>query len=468
MALTNVFGFFYQIGSVDVPNNMSYDSKFGFNEGSSVPVFNYSLNDVALAFESARSLSREGFIYSDRLSVLLAESLSSPELSNININDVYWTAAFRVLEYLYNNQNTFIQSATNANFLNQGDQLLGSETIDNNPNSFYISQYVVKSLAYETSIFPGRIRYVSFQMRFSDSIVTFTVYFEANSFVERSEGIRYYVYRYVDSSPQDSIITNTEFKTGIINIIFNILKEGKYNSYSDLIVQKRIGETSFIDEQFFVFTSLNTPLTEDQKKIQVKKYLLDYYGQDTVSLQYDYPSLFTESTVLIIPIYDNIMSTSSGLDMVTHAVSIPKIQEVLSQYGFSISQSSTSYRPVELIHIGAGTGFIPTNGSEPRYRFPLLVVEQNPESVVTTPITSRFIDYVPIYGSVGDSAFDTFHAILLAILDYLTGVTTVIDSTLAANYSIQTYPPDSNHFNRRYATFSMEGAIWLVYGPVAI
>jgi len=467
MAITNVFGYFYQVGSSDVPSNMSLDSPFGFDQGSTTPIFSYTLNDVSLAFESAQSLSKEGYIYSDRLSTLLVESLSTPEIKDVDVDDPYWSAAFRVLEYLYNNQTTFIQSATSANYLNKGDQELGSETIDGNPNPFYVNQYVVKSIAYESSIFPGRVRYVSFQIRFSDRVVTFTIYMEADSFVERSDGIRYYVYRYIDSPPEDNIITNVEFKERIINIVFNILKEGKYNSYGELIVSKRTGENTYVDEQFFVFSSLNTVLTEDQKRLQIKKYLLDYYGQDTVSLQYDYPSLFDETTVLIIPMYGNKMLTEGSLEIDLHMLSIPVLQNTLSSFGFNISQSSTAYRPVEIFHLGAGTGFIPTNGSEPRYRFPLLAIEQDPESVVLNPIASRFINYVPIYGSIGDNDFDTFHAVLLAILDFLTGVSAVIDSTLITQYSIQTYAPDVDHYNRRYTTFNMNGAMWLVYGPVS-
>jgi hypothetical protein len=469
MALANVMGFFYQMGSLDFPNNMNLDSKFGFNEGSVSPIFNYNINDVNLSFTDPQKLSRDGFYFTDRMSVLLAEAVANTDLKNENISNQYWIKAFRIIEYLYNNQSTFIQGAVNTQYICVGDEILSSPITPGttSANPYYIDTYVSRSLRYELSSHAGRVRYVTFQVSFAGGIVSFTIYFDADAFVERSDGVRYQVYRYIDTPPEDSTITQPEFKNSIVNPIFNVLKAGRFNTYADFYTDKRVGESTYVTEQFFVFSSLSTAPNESVQRREVKAYLLSYYNLDTTFLRYTYPSLFDENSVTIIPLYENKLNLAGGSSIDVHAVDIVNIRTVLSQFGFNINEASNQYRPVEIFHLGPGTGYTPSNGSRPRYVYPILAVEVDIESAILRPITTRFQDYVPIYGSLEAGNAATFHSILIAILDYLTGVSSSIDTTLKTEREIVVNAPDAGHYNRRYATFKFMGTLWFVYGPAS-
>ncbi len=95
----------------------------------------------------------------------------------------------------------------------------------------------------------------------------------------------YAVYRYEDLNVDD-ITSDSQ----IINKVFNILKEGKYKTYSKYSVTKRTGNNTYTEEQFFVFGSLNQPLTTSKMIECIKEYLL---GTDTENnLHFMYPTLF--------------------------------------------------------------------------------------------------------------------------------------------------------------------------------
>jgi hypothetical protein len=479
MALTSVFGFFYQVGSLDYPSNISSDAKFGFDSGSTTPVFKYTLNQVKKSFTNTPyEYSRSGFFNSDRLSQLLVDSGALADVQSQDLTTQYWSDTFKILEYLYNNQATFTQGASSSsfNYNNKGDEVLSTVSTTSNVNPYYISEYKTHSLLYELSSHTGRVKYVTFQVTFTSGVITFTVYFDADSFVERSDGIHYSVYRYVDTAPSDGIISQGEFNTRIVALLMNTLSTGEYNSYVPFYTKKRTGDTVYVTEQFFVFSSYAdaSSITEAIATTQVKSYLMTTYNSDTKYLMYTYPDLFNQTEVTIIPVYEDTVTLAGGTVSAAHSLDIIKLANTLSAFGFNISQSvsgsstQNGYRPTEIFHLGPGTGFTPANGSRARYVFPLLAVEVNTsQSGITYPITQRFQNYVPIYGSIGSTDADTFHSILLAVMDWLTGLVSSIDTTLVTSYSITTNAADSSHYNRKYVTFLYNQTQWLVYGPTS-
>lgn len=95
----------------------------------------------------------------------------------------------------------------------------------------------------------------------------------------------YAVYRYEDLNGDD-IISDSQ----IINKAFDILKEGKYKTYSKYSVTKRTENNTYIEEQFFVFSSLNHPLTTSKMIECIKEYLLETDTENNLHLMY--PTLF--------------------------------------------------------------------------------------------------------------------------------------------------------------------------------
>ena len=202
--LTSVTGFYYQIGSIDYPLNFSPDDKFGFDsEGQENAVFKYSINDVEHAVTKCRTSTKRAAYNIANTSIILADN-SEGLLTNVDINSdnsstelEAWNAAFKIAEYLYNNQSSSGNNPLTSGYISYGDEMLGNPS---NNNEHYVPNYVVNSLAVQGSIHQQRLQWARFSVSgfTGTGNVTFFIYFDADAFVERSENVSYKVYRYED------------------------------------------------------------------------------------------------------------------------------------------------------------------------------------------------------------------------------------------------------------------------------
>jgi hypothetical protein len=120
---------------------------------------------------------------------------------------------------------------------------------------------------------------------------------------------------------------------------------------------------------------------------------------------------------------------------------------------------------MEVFYVGAGTGFNPTNGSQISHPIPMLVFD-NSATVITTarPLTDRIPDYCPIYGSIKAGNAATFHMLMLIFLDYLSGLTTDIDTSVKLQYEVHLNDEDITT-HRKSASWTFLGTVFTIYGP---
>lgn len=502
--LSNVLLFYYKIGSKDYPLNTDPNSKFGYDfdaQGNleTTPVFSYSINEVEKAFVDVRHLTREAVYESDTntgftgigddtsnlVNNLLVENGSSSKyafdysaqgISNANPSkDAVWQAIFNICEWLGANQSSANgnkwSGTNNSSCINTADSALSSDYADGSSvegsNPYKVSDYIKNSITIYQSSHTGRIAYATFKVYNSDdnnSVVNVTAYFDANAFVERSTNVSYAVYRYEDLD-NDSTISNSEFDSQIVNKLFEITKNGKYKTYSSIIVQKRISDDEYTDEQFFVFSSLATTLSSAVMLEQVKQYIQNLGLGETYNA-YTYPSLFGTNTIMIVPVWDNQITTSDNGSKDVHPISLAKIESTVTHLGFSTKSGDTTYHPTELFYIGPGAGWTPS--VDVSFIIPLLAIENNTGSGIVNPISARFPDYQPIYGQNLNTDAAEFHFILLKVLFYLNDSTNELSSSFKNSYSVSiTNSSDttSNSDSRKIVTFTFGGNLWSVYGP---
>ena len=474
---SKILGFYYKRGSTDVPQNIDINEPFGFDidSVSNAAVFKYSINDVEKAFVKAREFNQAANYIatsSDFIgdvvgasNCLLVEcgktdAFDYTELASEDPTSQFWQDIFRCAEYIGRNQATVQTSSWSASFINHGDAALGSQVDSSGANNkYYVSSYVRGSLTYAIRPSSTRLQWVQFVITHATyGNVSIQIYFDADAWCERDASATYKVYCYEDLDG-DSTISNDEMDSQVVKKLFDITKEGKYKTYESIIIDKRISDTTTTTEQFFVFSSLNVSLTSTKMKEEIKEYLRDKYDDDTY-LRYTYPTLFDENEIRIIPVWDNQISQATGEAKSVHALSINKLANVLTSYGYAISSSSADYRPSEVFYIGPGSGWSSTVAI--KFILPLIAIEQDTTSGVQYPISSRFPDYKPIYGQTDSSAASEFHFILATVLNYLQNGDTTLASEFVSAYSIS----ESKSGSRKVVTFTFANDIWSVYGPI--
>ncbi len=490
MATRKLLGYFLKIGSQDYPLNMSPNEKFGWdldaNGNSTVgPLFKYSLNDVEKAFDKVRQIQIESF-YDSNSGYAFKKEESLTNLVDMLMVETdgkayeSWASAspsstvvqsiMKCLEYLYTNQST-IQNGDQkvGKALNNGDSALGEQILsDASTNPYYVASYKENSLVYFMSNKAGRIERVEFSVvdpSTADEIQCI-VYFDADTFIERASNASYAVYRYEDLDG-DAIISDSEFDSQIINKVFNILKEGKYKTYSKYSVTKRTGNNTYTEEQFFVFGSLNQPLTTSKMIECIKEYLL---GTDTENnLHFMYPTLFGQNEIRIIPVWDNQIMTSENGAISVYPVSFDDIRTIVNN---EKPMSQTEDNAIaELFYIGPGAGWV--QSVNVTFVLPLIAIEMGATGV-TRPISARFPDYQPIYGQNFNTDAAEFHFVLLKVLAYLKDNTNSLTDSFKAAYNVKVVdatnstadeaPEAVNVSTREEVQFTFGGNIWTVVG----
>jgi hypothetical protein len=513
MPIKSVYGFYYRIGSVDYPVNYDPNKPFGFDGSDNNvnnAVFKYSINDVENALTTCRTLVRRSF-YDHTVTgeleegaakssdIIIADSsggYSDIVTENIGTND--WDCAFKAAEFLHNNQSRVFSNPSVNDYISWGDQMLAStfKPGTQEDNVFYNAKYVKNSLSYTLSSagsgLQGRLESVSYNILFQSlgETILFRLYFDADAFVERSDNIKYKVYRYEDIEEPGDLISPTEMREQVVKKLFDILHEGKYKQVRDYFVDKRISDQDdFVREQFFVLSTLNRATEDNTSRLSIKQYLIDRYNNDMVYLRYTYPSLFDENEVHLIPIYDNFSNIiqdegSSNLNLLS-SLNLDKLSTELTAFGFNISPSHYDYKPTEVFHVGPGHDWVPSSGSSYRYLFPVVAIEIDNESGVTLPISARFPNYRPIYGSEEGGKASEFHSILVKLLEYLLNISTSIETNFIQEYNVVIYEAGSTNgsngsgqsvsgsgqlttigINRKRVSFVFNGDLWLLYGPL--
>jgi hypothetical protein len=509
MPIRSVYGFYYRIGSVDYPTNYDPNQPFGFDGSDNNvnnAVFEYSINEVENSLVSCRTLVRRSFYdhtvtgelevgagrSSDVMIVDSSGGYSDIITEDISTND--WECAFKAAEFLHNNQSRVFGNPSLSEFISWGDEMLSSQLKPGSTeeNVFYNPKYIKNSLSFSLSSAgneqQGRLSSISYTMYFQNLGINilYKLYFDADAFVERSDNIKYHVYRYEDIEEPGDLISPDEMREQIARKFFDSLSGGKYKTFRDFFIRGFFYE---VREQFFIFSTLKKPIEDTITRLVIKQYLVDKYNNDMVYLRYTYPSLFDENEIHLIPIYDNFSNIiqdegSSDLNLL-YPLSIDKLSTELLAFGFNISPSHYDYKPVEIFHVGPGHDWVSSSSSSFRYFFPIIAIEIDNESGINLPISARFPNYRPIYGSEEGGKASEFHSILVKLLEYLLNISTSIEINFIQEYNVVIYEAGSTNgangsgdamsgspeissvgINRKRVSFAFNGDLWLLYGPL--
>lgn len=484
--LQNVLGFFYKIGSTDYPFNADPNSAFGFDvNGSTVTtVFKFSINDIEKSFSQVRELrmksywgngtdEKNSYDSNTKMNCLLAESANlsstdySPIASESITNSEFWQQAFKIMEFVFENQLS-VQSTQNVwgGGNSYGDSaLINEKDADGETNPFYCDR-MVGHLSFVVHLGTTRLSDITFTLRDDNNrAVQFHIYFYADDFIARSSSdgssSQYYVYRYNDTN-NDNVISDAEFRDQIVKILFNNTGSGKYKTWSSYKVDKRLSDTTYTTEQYFVFSTTSDTISDDVMKTQIKKYLREEYasqGSDYEALlRYTYPTLFTENTITIYPMWTNYMTGSSGQNIDLHPVNVNDVVKELTGHGVE-AVGDTRSKNAQIFYVGPGAGWNPN--VEIPYIKPLLAVEEDTSSGITNPISDRFPDYQPIFGQDKNGDAAEFHFILIMVLNVLMGISE-FDDSFVSEFEVTTETSGSTKIVR----FIFAGNTWQVYGPI--
>jgi len=447
-------GFYIEIGSNDFPVNMSMNQLFGFNyppgTPNNDPIYRYTMNDVENAMTIPRKIMNTTVNLGGKIPVLYLEgsvkkldgtpnATAQKAIAELNPVDIPTANVFKILNYIFSRMSTVGNNPTKQGFINLGDQELG----DNVPGSTtYISSYKLGSLNIVQSSQVGRLSRVTFEayMGVGNTISrTFIVYFSADSFVERSNAVRWEVYRYVEDGtgfivdpadlayyPGDGKITQTEFNQNIISIVFNKLKEGKYKSYKEIKVRRKYyifqggvntGNYEFAFEQFFVFSS-KLDISNEEALEQIRLYLIQVVGNMEI-LRDIYPDLFPTCTIVINPLWDNVVELPGGVDQVVHSLTINNLMLKLQNLGISYNYENMSTRHnIEIFYVECRPDDQYMN---PMFIFPLIARDVTNSFNFQGPIAKTYPDYRPYEVETIVTNWQMFRHLLVVCLGILNG-----------------------------------------------
>lgn len=489
-------GFYLEIGSQDFPANMRLDVPFGFESGSQVPVFKYSLNDVENSFIIPRKLMRPDGTLIDRTRAMYLEgyvplsdgtgedTVAMDAIGAIDINAINWRNIFNIISFIYRNQATILTSSPSSpTYLSWGDEQLSAPTVGGAANPNYVSTYTAKSLGVVASNLVGRIVSVRFQADVGAGIIReFVFYFSADSFVERTDGAIFSVYRFLENpGTEDGLVDQTEFKDQIITKVFEILRSGKYKRFDELKINKKIakkdingdvipGEYEEILEQFFVFSSYAQTTTVPMEVLLTK--IKDYLRKiDTfANLRLTYPTLFTEDTVLILPIWENTTALPGDVEFTSHPLNIKTLKTLLMNNSLPFDPDNPDAKALEMFYVGSESSDPTLNAV---HTYPLVAVELEGTSGVENPLSDRYPAFIPLHGvtyTYMNQEWQRFHHYLITALNRLAGITsTISNSTFVDSIGMVFYPknsPDANQYKegRDIIKFTLNGVIWVIVG----
>lgn len=471
-SITSVKCFYVPIGSADFPDSYEWSKPYGFDEleegEMSGPVYKYSLLDTMKNFISPIQLIRNNPVDNNINSLLVCETDGNEEIKKEDINSPDWDALFKIIHYIYVNQSTWNQppESESDKYNSLGDQKLSTD-----PELGVSDNYLTNSIGYTTDAEAGgRFYRVKFRCKIGTvQGVNFTVFFSPDYYIRNGTTANFGVYTYEDLEEPENEITEDEFDKQINEKYHNLLKDGKFKSYKKFKTRKRVGKTyeesggstegtELIEQVFYVFSSLADAkdITDSDMKNAVRKYLIDKYGEDNMGkLIWMYPDLFTTSEVLIVPVYDNkLVQSGSTLEQVKHPFDGVKLLEVINRNNKQVDPSQPGGSYYEIFYVG-----YMSNNDRYDYRYPLIAFEDNTNSSVQYPISSRFPEYVPIYGqeSGQESESQRFHQYLILALNIITGIIDIDD-----------IPPEDKGLEWEYTTSqgSVESKVSFTYRNV--
>ena len=210
------------------------------------------------------------------------------------------------------------------------------------------------------------------------------------------------IYTYEDSNHNNNISTGaatSEFSENVITTVFNKLKTGKWAEVTEFNTTRLYPPLGLIDvaggpnimagiQTFYIFTKLNTtiqPLDELRKMEWVRFYIKSELYQGEVDQWYmdRWPDLFTGSSMMILPFYDNTGIDSEGKTVDLSTITTEFIDNKLNTFttgldindftseifhvgGLNDSSIEQFKLPIMLLEVGYGVGEVEVGEMKPR------------------------------------------------------------------------------------------------------
>lgn len=427
--LTPIKGFFYSIGSKDIPFGYNHNDKFGFVGNNPEPVFKYSLTNVNNFFYKPLNCVR---MKDDLIQTLIIESDPPTELEGLTpeLFDSYgFSALFEALHILYDRSDVVNGDLV---YKSKGDKLLSETALQN--------RYESGSLYMDLVTIDGelRISFVKFKFKlFNNTVGTvISVYFIPDNMFE-TNGLDDGRYTITYSSKD---VENTE--EGISDILINglssILNLEISRNYSNIckfstpfnVLDENGVITDTYIRTFFIHNVMykGYEITTYQKIVLVKKFLnslyLHYGSAGRGILHREYPELFTNNTVDIYPILTPIIS---GRRLA--CVSVETIQKEIERRGVTVDlENSESSSRVEVITLeGVGEldndNYLSTSMANRNFLTPLLVISSDPTLPIGA-IKNNFKYFSPLFTGyeVHGETWERFHFLVKLFVKLTTGM----------------------------------------------
>ena len=303
-----IMGFFYIMGSKDIPVSYNNRDKFGFDNDVSTPVFNYSITNILdFIFNPVNSIN----VTDNKFQNLIIENCQTrlPVLKNIsstNFESKGFSALYKALTTLYDNQSTV--NDYDETYTTIGNKLLSIDvTLDN--------RYLTNSISIESVILntDKRISYVKFKFKIETIYLDFLIYFTPDTMFSKHvfDDMRYSVTYAVKNKSSD---LNGISSILVENTNTSLLSMERNKNYSNVdsydVLFNEISGVSIVDSyirRFFIHNYMydDYKLSDTTKIFTIKKYLIDLYSGVSnwrQKLSLEYPTLFTDSDTDIYPI----------------------------------------------------------------------------------------------------------------------------------------------------------------------
>ena len=472
MSYSRIRGFFYSKGSMDYPSTMGINDKFGYNQlDPTLPLFDYSINEVERSFNDGIELSRVGILEPTQLSTLLVETNGSEELKEIDADSADWSKIFKIIEYLYHNQLTANTPTGTMGYASQADELLSSPTNqDGTSNQYYVETYVRGSITMITTSIKDnmRMRDVSFLVTVTDNgvsrNVTIEVSMEPNYFVFNSVNDDIRVWKYHDmSTPADRNVDNNELTAAVIEL--NEIGKGNYEHVSVLLVNRYNPDDTVTEEIYHIFHNI-TNIAKAKLEIAVVSWLRNNVSNDTGYLATLYPDLFETSSISIYPMFHNVVSISS-VDKIVHGATLENVLSLMNTLNLPFNPTDITYKKTTIFHVG----YEGDSAAGVSNLLPLLAVDNLTESD-TDPIVERYPDYVPKYGTYlanTGTTWETFQHYIILALDIINGISGVETSPevieLQNGIASFTITPALEEGTVKQVSFKINGILYNVIDP---
>lgn len=475
-SLNNVIGFYLLLNSNDYPNNYSPNLPFGFTTTDKInPVFSYSLDQIRASFTSPREFKTLANYNNTCINNLIVEAQNNENLSSQNITSNDWKGVFKVIEWAYMNQAIInINKPTDSSYKTYANEVLAATRINEEENIYYVSNYINGSFSYETSTKVGRLSHIMFKMLIASEQVYFDIFFDADSFMtERISSDDWYIYAYEDDE-NDGKISEKEWDEKIVKKLWEIQRYKHYNRVDKFITtwcrndaSVPGGWTEGVQRTHYLFNNYpekpESLVTREMKKNKVKEWVLKKNNNNYEFSAKEYPELFSDQQVLIVPVYGNYRTGTDGQNTIIHPLSKDKLEKVINRFFNESVMMNTD--KLEIFYVGSDGS---DNASRLSYIFPLIAGEITIDDVVTYPISSRFPDYYPRIldqsFNPGNNISENFHFLILKILGYHNKIYTA-EQIKSLDPAEEIEIVDSTPAETGYVQFKYKSCIFKVMAP---